>query len=261
MAVWSVPVNHCHDAHGLVMDTWCGNRIVYSGDTRPCDALVRAGKGATLLVHEATFDDARAEHARRKRHSTTSEALGVGARMGCIRCVLTHFSQRYPCIIDNVAAQGEEQEGSEGAKGAKMVATGGEHRAESNARNVFGASSIRFPWCVAFDGMRIRLGGRTDGRVVGDVEAAAQVLPAIRAHFDAKEAARDAVTLQTSVPIPSERVAKGAEHERGGGGSAGENFCSSSDADEARAQVTGSDRQHVRFSSSSSAESSEDEAS
>lgn len=31
--------------------------IVFSGDTRPCEALVRAGKGADLLIHEATHED------------------------------------------------------------------------------------------------------------------------------------------------------------------------------------------------------------
>ena len=69
--------------------------MVYSGDTRPCDALVAAGRGATLLIHEATFDDDLADDARAKRHSTRSEALDVAARMGAYRTLLTHLSQRY----------------------------------------------------------------------------------------------------------------------------------------------------------------------
>ena len=69
----SVPVAHCRDAKGLVLDLHDGTRIVYdcgrwnvgarvlraqlgvcrfSGDTRPCEALVRAGFAATLLIHE-----------------------------------------------------------------------------------------------------------------------------------------------------------------------------------------------------------------
>jgi ribonuclease BN (tRNA processing enzyme) len=28
----------------------------FAGDTRPCKALIDAGKGATLLIHEATFE-------------------------------------------------------------------------------------------------------------------------------------------------------------------------------------------------------------
>jgi len=35
-----------------------------------------------------------------KRHSTVSEAIGVGVRMGAHRTVLTHFSQRYPTLPD-----------------------------------------------------------------------------------------------------------------------------------------------------------------
>lgn len=45
-----MPVVHCADAWGLVLHHSSGWRLVYSGDTRPCDALVREGIGATLLV-------------------------------------------------------------------------------------------------------------------------------------------------------------------------------------------------------------------
>ena len=52
-------------------------KVVYSGDTRPCGALAEAGNGASLLIHEATFDDELAGDAIDKRHSTLSEALSV----------------------------------------------------------------------------------------------------------------------------------------------------------------------------------------
>lgn len=32
-------------------------KLVYSGDCRPSEALVREGKGAAVLIHEATFDE------------------------------------------------------------------------------------------------------------------------------------------------------------------------------------------------------------
>lgn len=67
---------------------------MYSGDTRPCDNLVRLGRGCQLLVHEATFDDSKRDHALRKKHSTVSEAIDVARRMECDRLVLMHFSQR-----------------------------------------------------------------------------------------------------------------------------------------------------------------------
>jgi ribonuclease Z len=50
----------------------------YSGDTKPCESLVKAGKGATLLIHEATLEDDKAEMAFYKGHSTFSQAIQVG---------------------------------------------------------------------------------------------------------------------------------------------------------------------------------------
>jgi ribonuclease Z len=58
----SVPVVHCPHAFGVVVESIArtqpsgtrrpGWKIVYSGDTRPCDALVDASEGATVLIHE-----------------------------------------------------------------------------------------------------------------------------------------------------------------------------------------------------------------
>ena len=60
--------------------------------------LVRQARGATILIHEATFEDVCYDDAVAKRHSTISEALDVGKHMGAHRTILTHFSQRYPTI-------------------------------------------------------------------------------------------------------------------------------------------------------------------
>lgn len=46
-------------------------------------------------MHEATFEDELKSDAIAKKHSTTSEAIGVGVAMGARRVLLTHFSQRY----------------------------------------------------------------------------------------------------------------------------------------------------------------------
>ena len=68
----SVPVIHCPEAFAAVLQAAGGEKsegegegggegegvaasgwkLVYSGDTRPCDALVEAARGATLLIHE-----------------------------------------------------------------------------------------------------------------------------------------------------------------------------------------------------------------
>ena len=49
-------------------------------------------------MHEATFDDDLRSDAKAKRHSTTSEAISIGAAMKARRVILTHFSQRYQKI-------------------------------------------------------------------------------------------------------------------------------------------------------------------
>uniref|UniRef100_A0A9J8DIH3 Zinc phosphodiesterase ELAC protein 2 n=1 Tax=Cyprinus carpio carpio TaxID=630221 RepID=A0A9J8DIH3_CYPCA len=75
-----------------------GWQLVFSGDTMPCDAVVNMGKNATLLIHEATLEDGMEEEACEKRHSTTSQAIGIGMKMNAEFIVLNHFSQRYAKI-------------------------------------------------------------------------------------------------------------------------------------------------------------------
>lgn len=109
-------------------------KLVFSGDCRPSDALVRAGRGATLLIHEATFCDGMEEDARRKRHSTVSEAVGVGERMKAYRVLLTHFSARYPTIVSlasEVATPEEKEAGLDAA-----VASWGELKPEASEAHV-----------------------------------------------------------------------------------------------------------------------------
>ncbi len=79
----------------VVGPTRPGRILVYSGDTRPCEATVGAARGADLLVHEATFSEEEAERARETRHSTAREAATVAERAGARNLVLTHFSARY----------------------------------------------------------------------------------------------------------------------------------------------------------------------
>ena len=49
----SVRVVHCAHAFAVVLRGAAGWKLVYSGDTRPCDALAAAAKDATVLIHEA----------------------------------------------------------------------------------------------------------------------------------------------------------------------------------------------------------------
>ncbi|CZS93572.1 related to purine nucleotide binding protein [Rhynchosporium graminicola] len=91
-------VDHCHGALAVAFNFTNGFKVAYSGDCRPSERFVEIGKDATLLIHEATFDDELRSDAIAKKHSTTSEALGVGERMNARRILLTHFSQRYQKI-------------------------------------------------------------------------------------------------------------------------------------------------------------------
>lgn len=96
--VLTVPVDHCPEAYGFVLNHQHGWKIVYSGDTRPCPALIEAGKDADLLIHEATLEDELKTEALAKKHSTTTEAIESGVKMEAKFIMLNHFSQRYPKI-------------------------------------------------------------------------------------------------------------------------------------------------------------------
>ena len=102
---WTCPrVRHCYDAFGIVLEHRHGWKLVFSGDTMRCAALQRLGQGATLLIHEATFDNDRHADAAGKRHSTLGGALAAAQAMGAWRLLLTHFSQRYSRYAPDLTA-------------------------------------------------------------------------------------------------------------------------------------------------------------
>jgi ribonuclease Z len=102
-SIQACSVEHCAGALAVVFNFPNGFKVAYSGDCRPSSSFAKIGNGATLLIHEATFDDELKGDAQAKKHSTTSEALGVGKEMNARRILLTHFSQRYQKIpvMDN----------------------------------------------------------------------------------------------------------------------------------------------------------------
>jgi ribonuclease BN (tRNA processing enzyme) len=77
----------------------CPDRsIVISGDTRPCDALVRLARGADVLVHEALYlpaaPGAPGSALRRhvvESHTAVEDAGRVAAQAGVRTLVLSHF--------------------------------------------------------------------------------------------------------------------------------------------------------------------------
>jgi ribonuclease Z len=72
-----------------------GKKIVYSGDTIYCKAVVGASIGADLLIHDATFDEEMKEEAAEKKHATTADAARAAKEAGAKCLLLTHISARY----------------------------------------------------------------------------------------------------------------------------------------------------------------------
>ena len=72
-----------------------GRRIVYSGDTAPCQATEVFAHEADLLVHESTFLDDELARARETGHSTARQAAEIAGAAGVRLLALTHLSTRY----------------------------------------------------------------------------------------------------------------------------------------------------------------------
>ena len=72
-----------------------GRKIVYTGDSRASEDLVKLAEKADLLIHDCTFDDDLAERAEADGHSTPSQAAMTAKRAKVRQLFLTHISARY----------------------------------------------------------------------------------------------------------------------------------------------------------------------
>ena len=79
-----------------------GRTIVYSGDTRPCEAVLEVSRDADLLIHDGSFADEMADWAEESMHSTAGEVATLAKEAGVKKLVLTHISSRYTDDVEPI---------------------------------------------------------------------------------------------------------------------------------------------------------------
>jgi ribonuclease Z len=70
-----------------------GLKVVYSGDTKPCDNIVELAKDADLLIHDSTFLEE--DEDVQKYHSSVKDAAKIAKKANVKKLILTHISRRY----------------------------------------------------------------------------------------------------------------------------------------------------------------------
>jgi ribonuclease Z len=72
-----------------------GRKLVFAGDTAPCEMTRVAAHEAQLLVHEASFADAEIARAGETAHSTARQAARIAREAQVKALALVHISSRY----------------------------------------------------------------------------------------------------------------------------------------------------------------------
>ncbi|MFN8161989.1 MAG: ribonuclease Z [Solirubrobacterales bacterium] len=72
-----------------------GRTVAITGDTAPCHATAEAARGASLLVHDASFAEEEAQRAAETGHSTAGQAAALAREAGVAMLALVHISSRY----------------------------------------------------------------------------------------------------------------------------------------------------------------------
>lgn len=70
-----------------------GLKVVYTGDTKPCDNTVKISKDADLLIHDGTFLEL--DESKGKYHADVGEAAKIAKKAKVKELILTHISRRY----------------------------------------------------------------------------------------------------------------------------------------------------------------------
>jgi len=72
-----------------------GKKIVFTGDSMPCEAIVAHSEGADLLVHDSCFAESEKQAATEKFHSTAKQAAESAFKARVKKLLLSHISNRY----------------------------------------------------------------------------------------------------------------------------------------------------------------------
>jgi len=70
-----------------------GLKVVYSGDTKPCENIVELARDADVLIHDATFLEEDEDY--QKYHSSVKDAAKIAKNANVKKLILTHISRRY----------------------------------------------------------------------------------------------------------------------------------------------------------------------
>ena len=84
-----------------------GRKIVYAGDTRPCERVIELARDSDVLIHDCTLANELLDRAIESGHSTPQEAAEVAKKAGVKQLVLVHISPRY---VDDVMLLKEAQQ-------------------------------------------------------------------------------------------------------------------------------------------------------
>ncbi|NOZ07960.1 MAG: MBL fold metallo-hydrolase [FCB group bacterium] len=87
-------LDHKVPCFGYRFESPGGRVLTFITDTLPCGNGSRLAQGADVLIHEATFEPAQAELAKKAFHTTTLQALDLAENAGVKQLYLTHFSPR-----------------------------------------------------------------------------------------------------------------------------------------------------------------------
>lgn len=81
--------------------------IVYSGDTGPCDGVLKLSKGADILIHESTFSSDSGK-GYVPTHTTAYQAGDIAARAGVKKLILIHFDASEISNLDRMRIEAKK---------------------------------------------------------------------------------------------------------------------------------------------------------